>query len=394
MDTDLAMMDPDLAMMDPAVPDAEAKVPLDEESLDEKLERLQRAVEAEFEANCSAASDAAKKAAREAREAREATTAEALAKAKAGEADLSESLTALVAEHGIKATLREAFRVVAAEVVTNTEWYDPGYCMLIPRWNDPNEAAYRNFRRSSQSFRSQEDAETYWHQGYEAAMRTAQDHRRVELPEALESDCMWSDRVFVLTLMKVRGYELCYASLELRNDREVVLAAIKSHAKAYSYASKSLQMDPTILMAAIRSDVTSSEVNCVDVPTIRFELNDLFRIWDDRVTPPPALHGSPVPNELRSNKKLMLAAIEVDREVFDYVSEELKTDREFVHATGLHRAIKHWRSSLSPAKRRWVMAQERVKAYCFVRWLAKEAAKPKPERMKRWHAQMQAEMAM
>ena len=58
------------------------------------------------------------------------------------------------------------------------------------------------------------------------------------------------DREVVLAAVKKNGYALTYASDELKKDREFILAAVKQDRHALGYASEELQNDPEIRAAA------------------------------------------------------------------------------------------------------------------------------------------------
>ena len=62
----------------------------------------------------------------------------------------------------------------------------------------------------------------------------------------------WNDKEFVLERVKQNGYDLQYASEELRKDKEVVLEAVKKYPRALEYASDELQKDKEFALSALK----------------------------------------------------------------------------------------------------------------------------------------------
>ncbi|MEC7765741.1 MAG: DUF4116 domain-containing protein, partial [Pseudomonadota bacterium] len=61
----------------------------------------------------------------------------------------------------------------------------------------------------------------------------------------------WNDKEKVIKRVSRNGYELQYASDELKADREIVLAAVQNHGGALQYASKEIKANREIVLAAV-----------------------------------------------------------------------------------------------------------------------------------------------
>ena len=60
----------------------------------------------------------------------------------------------------------------------------------------------------------------------------------------------WNDKEQVLKAVSENGFDLQYASDELKADREIVLAAVQENGYALEYADDSLKEDEDILEAS------------------------------------------------------------------------------------------------------------------------------------------------
>jgi hypothetical protein len=109
-----------------------------------------------------------------------------------------------------------------------------------------------------------------------------------------------SDRELLLAAVQQNGYELRYASAELKADREVVLAAVQQDGHALRYASAELRADRKVVLAAAQQN------------------GDVLYFYASA--------------ELWADREVVLAAVRQDGCALGYASAELKADREFVLA--------------------------------------------------------------
>ena len=63
-----------------------------------------------------------------------------------------------------------------------------------------------------------------------------------------------NDKEVVLKAVKRDGYNLQYASPELKNDKEFILEAIKEHGKVIQHISNALKSDLDVILAAIKQN--------------------------------------------------------------------------------------------------------------------------------------------
>lgn len=111
----------------------------------------------------------------------------------------------------------------------------------------------------------------------------------------------WSNKEFVLSMIEWGGNDLKLASPELQDDEEVVLAAIeKSGGYILEYASERLRGNKEIVLAAI-------EKSYGDCSVFRF-----------------------VTENLKDDEEMILAATAYSWKYFQYASDRLKKDRNFI----------------------------------------------------------------
>ena len=93
------------------------------------------------------------------------------------------------------------------------------------------------------------------------------------------------------------GFDLEFASEELRAERQVVLAAVKQFGNALEYASKELRADREIVLAAVKRNGWA----------LRF-----------------------ASKELRADRQFVLAAVKAGGDALQFASVELRADRYMV----------------------------------------------------------------
>ncbi|EFC45474.1 predicted protein [Naegleria gruberi] len=176
---------------------------------------------------------------------------------------------------------------------------------------------------------------------------------------SLVPDDLRGDREFVCKVLEKSAFSLKYASEELRNDEEVVLNAIKTSGLALQFASNRLKRDRDLAIKAIKgraevmeyidSDIINSllnDRNCledilsenpyalrdfifqarrVNVPGMEND-RDLFRIAFQKTKEEKFYHI--MGRELREDKTFILELLDITKEIYRYLSVELKNDQE------------------------------------------------------------------
>jgi hypothetical protein len=61
---------------------------------------------------------------------------------------------------------------------------------------------------------------------------------------------LWSNKDFVLAIVKINGLNLEFATVTLKNDKDVVLVAVKQDKSALQFASQNLKTDEDVVAAA------------------------------------------------------------------------------------------------------------------------------------------------
>jgi hypothetical protein len=107
----------------------------------------------------------------------------------------------------------------------------------------------------------------------------------------------WSNKEFVLATVAIDGYNLEYASDNLKDDKEVVLIAVTENGDALGYASDNLKNDKEIVLAAVTADSWALQFANQDLR------NDVYFLYE-------------------VNK---LCTIEINCYVFKFLNEEIRT---------------------------------------------------------------------
>lgn len=150
---------------------------------------------------------------------------------------------------------------------------------------------------------------------------------------------LFSDKEFMMFLVKKRPYILELASKELKNDRDVVKTAIDSHRSGYMYTSKKLQKDTQIIARAIRSGleprylekfldpkyILDVVVKNEDIVLALFEIRGFAELQPFFVKYPSDL--------IRTNRDFILKILKVnaDYNLLKYMSSELRNDKEIAY---------------------------------------------------------------
>lgn len=141
------------------------------------------------------------------------------------------------------------------------------------------------------------------------------------------SDSLRSDRAFVLRAVRANGRALRYAPAELRDDAEIVLAAVGSDPLSIRHASDRLRRDPDVVLQAIRADICALSVVSEDIEDLRtdrrFVMAAVAETWL------PLDFACP---ELRDDRQVVLAALRQWGDALGCASEELRDDDEIVLA--------------------------------------------------------------
>ena len=123
-----------------------------------------------------------------------------------------------------------------------------------------------------------------------------------------------------------------FASKELQNDEDIVMAACLRGGLALQHASMELRANKEIVITAC----------CQNWRAVRYVAKQLFGDRELRSTiataiskqrPPSALMG--VPEELRRDKNIVLAAVAADPDCLKYVADDLKQDPDCLVAASL-----------------------------------------------------------
>ena len=120
------------------------------------------------------------------------------------------------------------------------------------------------------------------------------------------------------------GFDLEFASEELRADRQVVLAAVKQFGNALEYASKELRADREIVLAAVKRNGWALRFASKELRADRQFVLAAVKAGGD------ALQFASV--ELRADREVVLAAVAQRGDALRFASEELRTDGEITIA--------------------------------------------------------------
>ncbi len=112
-----------------------------------------------------------------------------------------------------------------------------------------------------------------------------------------EFKSFFDDKDVVLTAVAHDGYDLQYASIQLKQDREVVLAAVKQDGRALQFAAPVFRSDRELVLVAAHSD---------------------------------GLVLSYVSDNLKDDNEVLLAAVSNRGESLKDASERLQNDKELI----------------------------------------------------------------
>lgn len=115
------------------------------------------------------------------------------------------------------------------------------------------------------------------------------------------------------------GSLLQYASEELKNDKNIVLAAIRSDGNAFQYASDELKDDENFVFGLVKDDVRVP----FKYASHRLRTNEKFVLKCVKYSPFAI-------NEFKNDREVVLKAIEIQPDVFEWLSKTLKSDKEVV----------------------------------------------------------------
>ena len=151
--------------------------------------------------------------------------------------------------------------------------------------------------------------------------------RRPTVTDDSYASPLLADKEVVLTAVRQVGTLLSLAAPELRADKEVVLSAAASNAEALYYAANSLFGDKEVVLVAVACDGSlykraSTELKA-DVEVALAALKNSFEITDVLDI---------APDNVKADKKFMLAAIAFGPSLLQYASDELKREKDFLRA--------------------------------------------------------------
>ena len=152
--------------------------------------------------------------------------------------------------------------------------------------------------------------------------------------------------------IKSNGLALQYASDELKNNRDVVLNAIKSNGLSFRYASRDIIIEKEVILEAL--DNINCNLNWEDdimkfIPDKFYNDKDIMMLMLDLNTcsvysaSDKLLHNKTylkkavknadiicdfIPKDILIDKKAVLPLLKVNGEVYRYLPEELKNDKE------------------------------------------------------------------
>jgi len=107
----------------------------------------------------------------------------------------------------------------------------------------------------------------------------------------------FNDKDVVLTAVSHEGYDLQYASMQLKEDREVVLSAVKTHGSALQFAAPVFRSERELVLVAAHSHGTA----------LRYAAD-----------------------HLKDDREVLLAAVSNRGEAITYASERLQNDKELI----------------------------------------------------------------
>ena len=122
----------------------------------------------------------------------------------------------------------------------------------------------------------------------------------------------------------LNGWDLEFASEDLKRDREIVMAAVKQDFRALEFASDTLKRDRDILMAAVKQGGNA----------LKFASEDLQK---DRKIVMAAVNQNGwalrfASDILQKDREIVMAAVNQNGWALRFASEEVQKDREIVMA--------------------------------------------------------------
>eukprot|EP00980_Cylindrotheca_fusiformis_P021229 scaffold8161_cov111-Cylindrotheca_fusiformis.AAC.6 len=138
-----------------------------------------------------------------------------------------------------------------------------------------------------------------------------------------------NDKSIMLEAIKKNSIAFEFCSNQLRHDRDVVLAAVNSSSAALYYTDSAFQMqNPDIVIRALQN--ARKEDLWLTFDDIYVELwsnRDVAKAW---LSSGGGWLGDAFPEEFCEDEEIVLALIEQNWSEFNWVSESLKRDKEFL----------------------------------------------------------------
>ena len=141
---------------------------------------------------------------------------------------------------------------------------------------------------------------------------------------ALQYTPLNDDHEIVLTIVRIEGYALKYASDRLKDDNNIVLAAVNSDGESIKYASDRLKDNNNIVLAAVNNNGKS----------IKYASD---RLYDDHDIVLAVVKNNGdlinfVSDRLKDNYDIVLEAVKNNGESIKYASDRLKDNYDIVLA--------------------------------------------------------------
>ncbi len=148
---------------------------------------------------------------------------------------------------------------------------------------------------------------------------------------------LWTDKDFVLSVVKINGLYLENAVDHLKKDKEIVFAALESYPYSVIYADPEFHKDREYMRLAMSSE-NSAAAECLREPLLsdlQFLLESISKIKKKKQSGLSNLTRSlmrTVPLTLRSNKELVIPCLELNGWAIESVPEEIKYDKDVLKA--------------------------------------------------------------
>lgn len=133
-----------------------------------------------------------------------------------------------------------------------------------------------------------------------------------------------NDKDFVLTSLRIDGYNLRFLKDEFKNDFEVVMTAVKQNGKALKFASEALKNNKEIAVEALKSDPCSMTFIGED---LKLRDKEFFNRWmHSRLECSEIEEIEKIDkNDAIINKELP----ETESEIIDIINESLQLAKEY-----------------------------------------------------------------